>query len=226
VLVGIAPMESPNTSWEFNLDAAVQMLEEAGWTMQGDVRAKDGIELRFTYVTSINEVRQKTQQVLKQSFEEAGFRVQLGQVEAGIFFDSSPGNEQNIGHMYTDCVMYTNNASSPFPIAYMNDWYAGPDRENIAQASNQWRGGNRQRYYNPDYDAVYEAVQLETDLEAAAQMFIELNDILVNDNIMVPLVNRAASVAAVSTTLELENLALGSFMNDYWNIANWIRVEG
>jgi peptide/nickel transport system substrate-binding protein len=226
ILNGIAPMASPNTSWEFNLDAAVQMLEEAGWTMQGDVRAKDGIELRFNYVTSINEVRQKTQQVLKQAFEEAGFRVQLGQVDSGIFFDASPGNEQNIGHMYTDCVMYTNNVSSPFPIAYMNDWYAGPDRENIAQASNQWNGGNRQRYHSPDYDAVYEAVQLETDLEAAAQMFIELNDILVTDNIMVPLVNRAAGVFAISATLEPANLAGGPFMNDYWNIANWVRIEG
>jgi peptide/nickel transport system substrate-binding protein len=226
ILVGIEPMTSPNTSWEFNVEAAVQMLEEAGWTMQGDVRAKDGIELRFNYVTSINEVRQKTQQVLKQSFEQAGFAVQLLQVDSGIYFDASPGNEQNIGHMYYDVTMYTNNASSPFPIAYMNDWYAGPDRENIAQASNQWNGGNRQRYYNPDYDAVYEAVQVETDLEAAAQMFIEMNDILVNDAIMLPLVHRAGGVVAISNTLAADNLAAGPFMEDYWNIANWVRTEG
>ena len=226
VLNGIPSMASPNTSWEFNVDAAIQMLEEAGWTMQGDVRAKDGVELRMTYVTSINEVRQKTQQVLKQSFEQAGFRVQLLQVDSGIYFDASPGNEQNINHMYYDITMYTNNVSSPFPIAYMNDWYAGPDRENIAQASNQWNSGNRQRYVSPEYDAVYEAVQLETDLEAAAQMFIEMNDILVNDNIMLPLVNRADSVAAISTTLVADNLANGPFMEDYWNIANWVRTEG
>jgi peptide/nickel transport system substrate-binding protein len=180
----------------------------------------------MSYVTSINEVRQKTQQVLKQAFEQAGFRVQLQQVDSGIYFDSSPGNEQNISHMYYDVTMYTNNASSPFPIAYMNDWYAGPDRENIAQASNQWSGGNRQRYVNPEYDAVYEAVQLETDLEAAAQMFIELNDILVNDAIMVPLVHRAGGVVAISTTLATDNMANGPFMEDYWNIANWFRAEG
>jgi peptide/nickel transport system substrate-binding protein len=227
ILNGVPSMVSPNTSWEFNVEAAIQMLEEAGWTMQGDVRAKDGVELRMNYVTSINEVRQKTQQVLKQSFEQAGFRVQLLQVDAGIYFDGSPGNEQNINHMYYDVTMYTNNISSPFPTAYFSDWYAGPDGENIAQASNQWNGGNRQRYNNPEFDAVFEAVQLETDLEAAAQMFIELNDILVFDNIMLPLVNRAADVYAISSTLENENVAVGPFeTTNYWNIANWVRTEG
>jgi peptide/nickel transport system substrate-binding protein len=225
ILNGIPSMASPNTSWEFSIDAAIQVLEEAGWTMQGDVRAKDGIELRLSYVTSINEVRQKTQQVLKQAFEEAGIRTQLLQVEAGIFFDGSAGNEQNTSHFYYDLAMYTNAATSPFPTAFFVTWYAGPDGVNIAQASNQWSGNNNQRYNNPDFDAVYDAVQLETDLEAAAQMFIELNDILVNDNIMIPLVNRASDVYAISNTLENQNVAISPFGYNYWNIANWTRVS-
>src|SRR5215218_6373658 len=45
ILTGIPSMESPHTSWEFNIDKAKQILDEAGWTMQGDVRAKDGVEL-------------------------------------------------------------------------------------------------------------------------------------------------------------------------------------
>lgn len=226
VLNGIPSMESPNTSWEFNIEAAQQMLEEAGWVVTGDVRAKDGVELRMSYVTSINEVRQKTQQVLKAAFEQAGFRVQLQQVDSGIYFDGSAGNEQNISHMYYDITMYTNNATSPFPVAYFTNWYAGPDRENVAQEANGWSGQNYQRYVNPDFDAIFEAVQLETDLEAAAQMFIELNDILVTDAVTLPLVNRAAAVAANSTTLQTENIAVGPFSGDYWNIANWVRLDG
>ena len=59
ILAGMPSMESPNTSWEFNVEEAKRILEEAGWTMQGDVRAKDGVELNITFVTSINSVRQK-----------------------------------------------------------------------------------------------------------------------------------------------------------------------
>ena len=45
ILAGIPSMASPNTSWEFNVEKAKQILDEAGWTMQGDVRAKDGVQL-------------------------------------------------------------------------------------------------------------------------------------------------------------------------------------
>ncbi len=91
ILAGIPAMESPNTSWEFNLEEAKRILDEAGWTMQGDVRAKDGVELNITYVTSINPVRQKEQAIIKQALEQIGFRVELRQVDAAVFFDSSAG---------------------------------------------------------------------------------------------------------------------------------------
>ncbi|MDQ3693348.1 MAG: peptide ABC transporter substrate-binding protein [Chloroflexota bacterium] len=225
VLNGIPAMASPNTEWAFDLEAAAQALEDAGWVMTGDVRAKDGVELRMNYATSINEVRQKTQQVLKSAFEQIGFRVQLLQIDSGIYFDGSAGNEQNIGHFYYDMAMWTNNATSPFPVAFFTSWYAGPDGENIAQASNQWSGQNYQRYTNAEYDEIFEAVQLETDLEAAAQMFIALNDIVIEDAVILPLVNRAAGVYAISNTLENENISIGPFSGDYWNIANWVRVS-
>ena len=55
----------------------------------GDVREKDGVQLVLTYATSINAVRQKTQQVVKAAFEEIGFKVRLVQIDAGTFFDSA-----------------------------------------------------------------------------------------------------------------------------------------
>ncbi len=78
ILTGIAALESPNTSWEFNLDKAKQVLDEAGWVMDGDVRKKGDIELKVTYFTSINPVRQQTQAVNKQNWEAVGFKVTLG----------------------------------------------------------------------------------------------------------------------------------------------------
>src|SRR5262249_9314939 len=154
---------SPNTSWEFNIEKAKQILEEAGWMDQGGVRAKDGVELSITYVTTINPVRQKEQAILKQALEQIGFRVELKQVDAAVFFDSSPGNEQNIGHFYNDIEMFADNPVSPIPVAYMLNWYAGPGGANIAQKANDWSKQNGSRYSNPEYDKIFEHVRLETD---------------------------------------------------------------
>jgi peptide/nickel transport system substrate-binding protein len=226
ILAGLPASESKNTSFEFNVDKAKQTLDDAGWTMNGDVRAKDGVELRLIYSTTINPVRQKTQAVVKKSLEEIGFKVQLQQVDSGIFFDNSAGNEQNISHMYVDTQMYTNGATSTSTVSYMIAWYAGKDGTNIAQKSNAWTGQNNQRYVNPEYDTIFEQLQKETDLEKAAELSIQLNDILIDDAILVPLVNRAADKYAIANTLNKENIALGAFEVNYWNIQNWNRVEG
>ncbi len=223
---GIPAVTSPNTSYEFNTDKANQILDEAGWTRNGDIREKNGVQLRATYATSINLLRQKTQAVVKQGLEEIGFQVNLQQVDSGVYFDSSPGNTQNINHFYTDFEMYTNGPASPLPVDYMNGWYAGPNNVNVAQQENAWNGQNVQRYVNPEYDALYDRARAETDAEAVAQMIIEMNDILINDVVTIPQVHRAADKYAMHNSLfhgDEDNVALSAFELNYWNIANWNR---
>ncbi len=224
ILTGIAAMTSPNTSWEFNLEDAKKILDEAGWAQSGDVRAKDGVNLEITFVTSINPVRQKEQAIIKQALDQLGFRTELRQVDAAVYFDGSPGNDQNINHFYNDLQMYTNNATTPIPIAYMIGWYTGEDGANIAQMENDWNGQNYSRYQNADYDELFEQVRLETDIARAAEMFIQLNDIVIEDIAVLPIVNRAASKHAISTTLVAGNVAPSDFEYNYWNIANWNRT--
>ena len=225
ILTGTA-YDSPNKDFVFDVERAKQVLEDAGWTMDGDVRAKDGVELRLTYSTSINNVRQRTQAVIKQAWEELGIAVQLKQVPADSFFDSSPGNEQAIYHFYEDILMYTDNPTEPFPLEYMQGWYAGPEGENISQAENGWSRTNLQRYSNPEYDALIEELEQTADLERAAEIFVQLNEILITDSVVIPLVQRAAEKTGLANTFRQENLAAGAFDTLYWNIANWNRVEG
>ena len=75
VVNGMPAFVSPNTSFEFNLDKARETLDAAGWTLDGDVRKKDGIELKLTYSTSINPVRQKTQAVVNRRWRRSGSRL-------------------------------------------------------------------------------------------------------------------------------------------------------
>ena len=222
VLVGIPAFDSPNTEWEYNPEKANQILDDAGWALNGDVREKDGVELSGVLATSVNRVRQKTQSIIQANFAAIGVEVELEQVDAGIYFDSAAGNDQTINKMYWDMNMYTNNSTSTMPIAYMSDWYAGPDRRNFSQASNEWTGGNRQRWQSEEFDAAFEAVQEVTSMEEAAELFITMNDAVIMDRAVIPLVNRAADVYAISKNLYNENVALGAgFEYNYWNIANW-----
>jgi peptide/nickel transport system substrate-binding protein len=56
---------SNNTKWEFSIDKANRLLEEAGWQRGPDgIRAKDGKKLKLVFQTSINAPRQKTQAIV------------------------------------------------------------------------------------------------------------------------------------------------------------------
>ncbi len=211
-----------STPFEFNLEKAGAALDAAGWSLDGDTRSKDGRDLEITYSTSINPVRQKNQAVMKQNLESIGFKVQLKRVDAGIFFDSAAGNEQNAQHFYDDLLMYTNGPTSTFPLNYMASWYGGED--NISQKSNQWSGVNECRYNNAEYNALYEQAQASTDLEAASELLIQMNDHIIDNIVVVPLVARAAEKYALANTLNDENVGGSLFEALYWNIANWNRT--
>ncbi|HEV2067970.1 MAG TPA: peptide ABC transporter substrate-binding protein, partial [Thermomicrobiales bacterium] len=224
ILSGIPALESPNTAVVYDPEGAAALLDGAGWVLDGDVRTKDGLELSIDFMTTVSQLRQKIQAVVKRDLEEIGFRVELKSVDAAIFFDSAEGNEQNNTHFYNDLNMFTSGVGSPPPVSYMIRWYAGPDGRNIAQAQNAWTGRNFQRYQNPEYDALYEASRTESDPEAQAELFIQMNDILFNDAAVLPLV-RTGDKIGYNRTLNVENIAPGPYEFDYWNIANWNRVS-
>lgn len=222
ILTGLDIWESPNTSWEFDLEEAGQILEDAGWVMgDNNIRAKEGVELSLSYATSVNAARQATQAVVSRDFESIGIDVSLEQVDAGIYFGGEAGNEQNINHMYWDLSMYTNNPSTLVPSSFMTSWYAGPDNNNIAQESNNWQGQNFQRYVNPEFDALYDELVTLVDVEQAYDTLIAMNDILINDVVIIPQVNRAADLYAIANRLNNDNIAVGAFELNYWNVANW-----
>jgi peptide/nickel transport system substrate-binding protein len=224
ILLGIPGATSPNTTWEFDLDKGNALLDEAGWTRNGDVREKDGVPLRLTYATSVNEVRQKTQAVIKSDWEKMGFAVELLQIDAGVFFDTSAGNDQNMYHMYWDVSEYAWSPAGPYPLSYMLRWVSH-NGENIPQRENGWAEVDESRYNNPEYDALYDQAAKETDPARAAELFIAMNDMLIDDVVVIPIVQRATEKYGLARSLTKENIAGGPFDSLYWNIANWNRTS-
>jgi peptide/nickel transport system substrate-binding protein len=207
---------SHNTKWEFNIAKANQVLDGAGWKRGPDgVRVKDGKKLSFVYQTSINAPRQKTQQVVKQACQKAGIEVELKSVTASVYFSSDIANPDIASKFYADIQMYTLNMTQPDPTVFMRVFLS----EEISTKVNKWQGRNITRWRNDDYDEAYRAAEGELDPIKRAALFIRMNDLVCDNVVVIPIVNRP-KVQALSNKLH----APGSgWDNDLWNLKDWYR---
>jgi len=208
---------SKNTKWEFNIDKANQLLEEAGWKRGADgIRAKDGKKLKLVYQTSINAPRQKTQAIVKQACQKVGIDVELKSVTASVYFSSDAANPDTSRKFYADIQMFTvGTPSRPDPERFMQQFVSWE----IASKENKWQGNNATRWHNDEYDKMFRAAQGELDPVKRAALFIAMNDMVVNDAVVIPIINRRW-VAAMSHKLKAQ---LSGWDNDFWNLKDWYR---
>ncbi|WP_035659679.1 peptide ABC transporter substrate-binding protein, partial [Bradyrhizobium sp. STM 3809] len=114
---------SPNNKFEFSIDKANQILEEAGWKKNSSgIREKDGKPIKLVFQTSINAPRQKNQAIIKQAFQKAGIEVELKSVVASVFFSSDPANPDTYPHFYCDMEMYQTTMPQADPQFFMNQF--------------------------------------------------------------------------------------------------------
>jgi peptide/nickel transport system substrate-binding protein len=202
------------------LEKAAALLDEAGWqdTNGNGIRDKGGTEMKVLFTTSVNPVRQKTQEIVKQALGKLGIETELKSVDASIFFDSEPANTDNTGHFYADLMMFTTGNESPDPTSYMGYYLC----DQISQKSNQWSTDNVSRYCNPEYDALYAQVVKETDPKKREELFINMNDFLIKDVAVMPIIHRAQPSAA---SLTLEDVEISPWDEEPWRIMNWKRKQ-
>ena len=183
------PYNSPNTRSEYSVDKANALLDSAGWKRLGGVdglREKGGHKLKLVFQTSINSVRQKVQAIFKQACGKAGIEVELKAVTASVFFSSDVANPDTYGKFWADLQMYAIAGRAPDPDRFMQ-WFVSWEASNKA---NKWLGLNRGRWLNDDYDRLYKASDNEFDPVKRAAIFIRMNDLVCNDNAVIPVVYR------------------------------------
>jgi peptide/nickel transport system substrate-binding protein len=207
---------SKNTKFEFNIEKANQVLETAGWKKGADgVRAKDGKSLKFVFQTSINAPRQKTQAIVKQACQKAGIDIELKSVVGSVFFSSDTANPDTYPHFYCDAQMYTTTMLQPDPQLFMNQFLSWQ----VATKENKWQGRNISRWQNKEYDELYSQADQELDAVKRAAMYIRLNEMVVGDNHILPVVYRPR-VTALKSSLTAH---LSGWDNDLWQLASWYR---
>jgi peptide/nickel transport system substrate-binding protein len=205
---------SKNTAYLFDVAKAVETLDKAGWKPGADgIREKDGIKLKIVYQTSINAPRQKTQAIVKEACQKAGIDVEIKAVPASVYFSSDVGNPDTNAKFGTDIQMFTTTMTQPDPGVFMRQFLTSE----IASKENKWQGRNITRWRNADYDALYQAAEHETDLVKRATMFVKMNDLVIKDVAVIPVVYRP-NVAAVSNKL---HVLLSGWDSYIWNFQDW-----
>jgi peptide/nickel transport system substrate-binding protein len=89
----------------------------------------------------------------------------------------------------------------------------------IASRGNKWQGRNITRWRNEDYDKTFRAAEGELDAVKRAALFITMNDMVVGDPVVIPVVYRP-SVSAMSRQLRA---TVSGWDNVLWDLKNWYR---
>lgn len=216
VLVAPEQYISKTTSYEYNLQKAANLLDKAGWidSNNNGTRDKNGVEMQLIFQTSVNPLRQKTQTLVKQGLQSIDVSVELKSIDPGVYFSSDPSNNDTVEHFYADLQMYTTGNTSPDPGAYMQFYTCNQ----IPQKANNWTGDNNPRYCNPEYDRLWQQSNTELNPDTRAKIFQLMNDILVKEFVVIPLVHRADVVAFSNKITGYEPTPWDMRT---WDIMNW-----
>ncbi|MGI8551900.1 MAG: peptide ABC transporter substrate-binding protein [Dehalococcoidia bacterium] len=211
------------TPREFNAQKASQMLDDAGWKKGSDgVRAKDGVKMKVLYATSVNDLRQQEQQIIKKTLEQNGIQVELKSTSSDVFF-GAPDNPDNLAPFHADMQMYTNGTGID-PQAYFRAFVSTTGKapnDNIAQKANGWAPPNSTRYVNLDCDKIWLQASAELDPIKRADLFKKMNQMIFDEAPRVPLVARNGVQVAKK---DLQGVDVNPFSSsDLWRLANWHR---
>ena len=200
-----------------NIAEANRLLDAAGWKRGSDgIRQKGGVRISILYQTSTNSVRQATQAFIKEMWKQIGVETELRNISASVFFGGDVGSPDTYQKFFADIEMYTNTFSGTDPETYMSNWTC----KEMAQKRNKWGGNNMPRWCNAAYDALSAEMSKTAALKDRIRLAKEMNDMLMQDYAMIPLIHRGG-VSAHSNSIT------GPRMNEWdselWNIADWRR---
>ena len=200
-----------------NVAEANRLLDAAGWKRGSDgIREKGGIRLSILFQTSTNSVRQASQAFIKEMWKQIGVETELRNIGASVFFGGDISSPDTYQKFFADIEMYTNTFSGTDPETYMSNWTC----KEMAQKRNKWGGNNMPRWCNPAYDALSAKMAKTAALKDRNSLAKEMNDMLMQDYAMIPLIHRC-NVSAHSNTLS--GVRMNPWDSELWNIADWTR---
>ncbi len=209
---------SPQHFYSFDLQQAAALLDAAGWHYQnGDkIRSKDGRPLRVIYQIPVSPTSQRIQQIIAHDLESIGVEVVTDLKDINVFYGTDTANPSSYVRFLADIASWDWINDSPDPVPNLAYWRCA----GIPTQANNWAGFNISRWCNPEFDALLERARSELDENKRREMFIKLNDMMVEDVAFI-VIARVAQLSAVSKTLLGADLT--PWDTDTWNIQDWKR---
>jgi peptide/nickel transport system substrate-binding protein len=105
--------------------------------------------------------------------------------------------------------------TQPDPERFMNQYVSWE----VASKDNKWQGRNITRWRSDEYDRLYRAAEVELDPVKRAALFMQMNDLVIDNRVVIPVVVRPR-VQAVSSKLRAP---VSGWDNDLWLLKDWYR---
>lgn len=199
--------------------AGAKLLLDSNGVIDSDgdgVREYNGSALRVTYQTSTNEVRQETQRMIKNWWSQIGIETKIEDYPAGVFFGGErSSSETSFVRFFSDVIMFTD-VTGIDPQQALSEGLC----KNIPTRENGWSERNYARFCDESFDAAFTQLEVTTEESQRVEFIKQLNDIIVGNSYLIPLVRRGA----ISARLEsLKGVRENSWDSSLWNIGEWRR---
>ena len=202
-----------------DIEGARALLDGAGWIdANGDgVRERGGKRLEFVFQTSTNAVRQDFQILAKEWWHQIGALTELRAIDASVYFSGDPDSPDTLEKFNADMQMYASASDGPDPEAYLSGWACN----NVPRPNNGWQGRNEGAWCDPVYDALLNELSGTSGGAERAALARTLNDMLVQQYVVVPLIDRGRVSAHANS---LGGVRINAWDSELWNIAEWYRI--
>ena len=94
-------------------------------------------------------------------------------------------------------------------------------QKKLNPADQKWAGNNTERWCNKTYDDMFAAYKKELDPAKRNDLIIKMNDLLVSDVVLIPLVARSSPFSGASK--QLKGIVANPWDSEMWNIADWTK---
>jgi peptide/nickel transport system substrate-binding protein len=214
---GIPPWaydETCVTPYKYDLNAATQLFQQAGYTKGSDgVLAKNGQPLSLKLTSTDASLRKNVGQVLQAQLKQAGVNLDLEFMPATPFF----AREGPLIQGTFDLGMYT--------------WVAAPDPgttlyrgAGVPDSANGFVGQNYPRYKNPQYDQVMAQAANELAVDKRKPLYCQAVKIWTDDVPVIPLFQRTVTSTSRANLVNFRPTATGT--PETWNIWSWFLPTG
>jgi peptide/nickel transport system substrate-binding protein len=161
--------EAPSL-YPLDLDAARTLLDEAGWMLDGDVRAKDGQELSLNLIIVSNSEQELVAQVIQTQLAEIGVVVEIEVLDKGTHQQRQLDGDYDLNFF-----RYTYDSS----IQVLKILYGS--------AAMPPNGANWAFYNNPRADEFFASFRSATTPEARSESIVGVQKVLLEDVALVPI---------------------------------------